>query len=182
MTKLDAWLRRKPQPAAVLADGRRVAVPDSPRRWAELAETLDALGASRLVAIDDQGVTLRAVSLESGGELQEQAAAPKSPLASELTVMSSLLADAYRTGAETAMGAMRGSIEENTKLVRLLADRLSAIEVAWQRSLATHARLTTELAHAQAAATTGAADDGVLGALLPLIAAGAPAPAPKKAG
>jgi hypothetical protein len=164
---LQSWLRRTPQPVAVIADGKRVVVPSTARKWHELTATLEAMNATRLVALDDSGVTLRATSLEDGAEVEERA---KSPLATELTLMSGLLADAYRTGAETSLRAMSSAIEENTKLVKLLADRLGSIEIAWQKSLTTHARMVSELAQANAEPAT---EDGVLASLIPLIAANA---------
>jgi len=165
--QLRTWLRRLPHPVAVMADDARVPVPTTPRRWAELEETLTALGPARLVALDAKGTTLRAVTLdESGEDAPASPGAPesRSPLTNDLQVMSRLLADAYRTGAETAMAAMRGSIEENTKLVKLLADRLGSIEMAWQRSLQTHAKMSVDLAEARA---SSGGDDATLASLLP---------------
>lgn len=167
---VTAWLRRIPQPVAIVADGKRVAVPDTARKWSELASTLETMNATRLVALDDNGVTLRATSLEEGAEVADHPERAKSPLATELTLMSGLLADAYRTGAETSLRAMSSAIEENTKLVKLLADRLGSIEIAWQKSLTTHARMVSELAQAESSRSD---DDGVLANLLPLIAANA---------
>jgi hypothetical protein len=164
--QLRTWLRRLPHPVAVMADDARVPVPTTPRRWAELEETLTALGPARLVALDAKGATLRAVTLDESADDAAAPAAPesRSPLTNDLQVMSRLLADAYRTGAETAMAAMRGSIEENTKLVKLLADRLGSIEMAWQRSLQTHAKMSIDLAEARSSSN---GDDATLASLLP---------------
>lgn len=171
MTNLRSWLRRAPHPVAVLADDQRVLVPDTPRKWSELEETIAALAPAKLVALDGQGNPLRAVVLGDDDHAPEaDKATSKSPLTSDLQVLSKLLADAYRTGAETAMAAMRGSIEENTKLVKLLADRLSAIEVAWQRSLTTHAKMVVDLAEARA---QPGGEDGLMASLLPALMQGA---------
>jgi hypothetical protein len=133
------------------------------------------MGATKVVALDRAGATLRATTVdedEDEDQVKDGRPAP-SALGSDLTMMSKLLADAYRTGAETSMRAMSGAIEENTKLVKLLADRLGAIEMAWQRNLSTNARLVTDLAEARAQATGGDGDDAALAPLLAMIANGA---------
>jgi hypothetical protein len=162
-----------------MVDGQRVAVPSSPRRWHELADTIVALGGARLVACDARGGTLRATEIaDDDDDAAPAAPAPSAPAAprgagSDLALMSSLLADAYRVGAETSMRALSKAIEEHTALVRLLADRLGAIELAWQRSLVSHARLVGDLAQARAdAAAASDGSDPVLAQLIPMIASG----------
>lgn len=173
---LRAWLRRSPQPTAVLADDRRVEVVRSnPRCWTELAETLETISPSKISCIDGAGKVLRAKAFESSdGETPSQTAEPES----ELATFAKLLAQAYNNGATAQATAYASIFEENTKLVRLLADRLGALEQAWQRSLNTHARLVTELAEAQ---SQDNGDDSILGAIAAGIAQGKVATLPREA-
>jgi hypothetical protein len=132
------------------------------------------MGATRIVALDRTGATIRATTLDEDESTPAPKGEPRSALASDLTMMSKLLADAYRTGAETSMKAMSGAIEENTKLVKLLADRLGSIELAWQRSLTTHARTVQDLAESRAQAAAGDDDgSGLIAQLIPMVMAGA---------
>jgi hypothetical protein len=165
MTNLKTWLRRQPQPVAVLADDTRVEVPDTPRKWADLEETLATLAPSKLVALDAKGATLRAVQLT---ENEAPAAKPATPLQSDLQVLSALLAQAYKCGAETATNALSASTKANTELVTLVTGRLNALEVAWQKTLQSNAKLITELGQAGAGGDGG--DLALLAHLAPLLA------------
>lgn len=175
MTNLRAWLRRQPQPTAVLADDTRVEVPETPRKWAELEETITTLAPSRLVCLDAKGHTLRAVQLSD--ENETPAAKPATPMQSDLQAFGKLLADAYKTGAETATSALSASTQANTQLVQLVVTRLNALELAWQKALNTNAKLMGELGQAAASAANGDAGDlALLAQLAPLFGGGAPAP------
>jgi hypothetical protein len=156
---LKTWLRRAPTPVAVLADGQRIEVPKSPRCWSELVETLGTINPTRIACLDAQGGTIRAKTFD------DDSPAPASTESSELQTFAKLLAQAYSNGADAQAKAYSAIFEENTKLVRLLADRLGALELAWQKSLQVHARMVTDLAEAHAAAATQEEDGGVLNAL-----------------
>jgi hypothetical protein len=160
---LRSWLRREPQPDSILADDQRIEIPDSPRKWAELTETITALAPQKIVALGPKGQTLRAFILDENAVLDD-AEKPGKPTAlqSDLVAVAKLLADAHRAGADT----MRSAMEEHTKLVRLLADRLGAIEVAWQKSLRSHAQLIMDVAQARA---ENAGEDAILSSLIPAV-------------
>jgi hypothetical protein len=62
---LRAWLRRAPKPAQLRCDGQLIPVPSAGNQWAQLEETILALGATRVEALDASGAILRATQLES---------------------------------------------------------------------------------------------------------------------
>jgi hypothetical protein len=166
---LIKWLKKMPQPAAILCDQQRVEVPRVHSPWREVAQTVLAIGPSKITAIAADGSVLRAQTLDSdedegGGQESVSHSLP------DLQVFARLISDAYTSGANAQRDAYRSIFEENTKLVKLLADRLGALEVAWQRSLQSNAQLLQRVAEAnartlEAEAGGGDGDDGPLAAL-----------------
>jgi len=143
---IASWLRRTPVPVAILADGRRCEVPtNSKRKWAELTETIETLGATRLEAIDANGVVLRACSLE-GDETTDEKRPGDAKGQTDLQVFASLLSAAYTQGSNATKDAYAMAFSENTNLVSILAARLSSLETAWQRSMSDRANLVAQLA------------------------------------
>lgn len=57
-----------PQPATIRVDGKTVAIPDSPSKWASLEETILSLDATLLEAVGADGEILRAISLSEDAE------------------------------------------------------------------------------------------------------------------
>lgn len=90
--RLKAWLRKPPQPVAVLCDDKRVEVPKTGRPWIELSNTIESLNPTKLVALGANGEVLRAKEME--GESVEESPS-LSPEASDLQHFAKLLADAY---------------------------------------------------------------------------------------
>jgi hypothetical protein len=151
---LAAWLRRTPQPVAVLVDSqRRVEVPSSPRKWAELEATLLALEPETVACLSADGTTLRAMTLESAATSAEA-----SPVRSDLVLLSRLLADAHERGAASTREAYGTIFSENTKLIGMLAQRLTAMEVQWQRAMQAQGRMLVESAAVQAEAIVAQAE------------------------
>lgn len=174
VTNLIKWLKKMPQPVAVVVDDRRIEVPRVHSPWKELAQSILALDPEKIVALNANGEILRAVEYD---DETDPATPAQSSALPDLQVFAKLLADAYERGSSAQAKAYASIFEENTKLVRLLADRLGALEMAWQRALQSHARLVTEVAEAnaraaeaEAAAAAGGGDDSILGALAAGIA------------
>lgn len=169
--KLANWLRKLPRPVAILADGQRLDVGKSPS-WTELASTVEAMNVARVTLLGPRDAVLRARALDDGAA----PALPASPELPDVQVFARLLAEAYANGAKATETAYQRIFEENTKLVRLLAERLGALEAAWQKSLSTHARLVMDVAEARADAADAAAETadggGLGGALLQGMLAG----------
>lgn len=96
---LNVWLRKHPQPVAVMLDGsRRIALNGGGRQWRDMVATLNGLTPtpSKLEALDAKGEVLRAIDL--GGKVvkdedeDEETAGGKS----DLQVFANLLADATK--------------------------------------------------------------------------------------
>jgi hypothetical protein len=181
LSQISKWLRKTPQPATIIVDdAKRIDVGTRGGRWTEVARSIEALGASKLTALDGQGNVLRAITIaddddddsEKKGKHDHPSACPTCGVS--LDQFAALLSDAYLNGSKSQKDAYHSIFEENTKLVRLLADRLGALEMAWQKSLQNHARMITDMAEADAARTiaeASAGDDGVQG-LVSALASG----------
>lgn len=173
MVNLRSWLRRTPQPAYVLVDGRKVPMGTGSRRWAELESTIQAIGGERLEAIGADGELLRATQLDATApELDASSAAvhtarPASGMTHEalLGQFAQLISAAYQQGATATRESYAIAFTENTALVKLLANRLGSLEVAWQRAMTQTAQLQAEVAQG----STG--EDSVLSLLGPALAA-----------
>ena len=166
---LKSWLRRAPPPAVIVLDGgKRLAIGEGPRRWQDAADTIESLGATRLEALSNDGTVLRATSLEGDESPGELAAKAPAPGTSDLAIFARLLSEAYVTGATATKASYELAFTENTKLVALLASRLGALEVAWQKSMAGTANLQAALAQASA----GGDGEGGVGELLAMMMGG----------
>lgn len=160
---VHSWLRRLPHPVAVLVDGRRVEVGQGKRKWADAEESILALNPLRVEAIDASGTILRAVSLDRDDPTETD---KKPVVESELQTFAKLLSAAYTQGANATKDAYAMAFVENTNLVSILAQRLGALEIAWQRAMTQTASLQAQLAEA---ASEGG-DDAVLALLGPMMA------------
>lgn len=173
--QISKWLRKTPQPATiVIDDGKKVDVGSKGGRWTEVARTIEAMGATKLTALDSKGDVIRAIVMDDdesedkqGKHEQHRAGCPTCGV--DLNGFASILADAYDKGARAQSDAYKSIFEENTKLVKLLADRLGALEMAWQKSMQNHARLLIDMAEADAdrvmaeAEAAKGGDDGIGG-------------------
>lgn len=91
--KLDAWLRKTPQPVAILADDKRIEVAGA--RWKDLAQTILALGPANVTCLNAAGGVIRAMPLEKTEEETD-----KGPTAeTSHVVFARLIAEAYQRGA-----------------------------------------------------------------------------------
>lgn len=170
---LGAWLRKTPQPHIVVADEKRIFVGNKGGKWRDMVRTIESLKATELSCLDSAGNIIRAVTLEDDDD-DKQAAAPAAKThpgcphcGVQLEKFAQLVAEAYEKGSNAQRDAYKSIFEENTKLVRLLADRLSRLEVMWQGALANQAELVEQVAEANAAAATAAAGgDDLVGPLI----------------
>ncbi len=93
---LNYWLKKTPRPVAVLADERRIEVPNNTRGWRDLTATIRAMEPSKVTCLDGQGNVIRSIVLESDDD-DDKPAAP-SPDMSDLQYFAKLLAEAYEKG------------------------------------------------------------------------------------
>jgi hypothetical protein len=128
MKDLGRWLRKAPQPIALLADGQRIEVPKNARAWRELIATVESLEPSKLTALDGQGNVLRSIVLD----VEESKSAAASPEMSDLQLFARLLAEGYEKGmranqpiVDSAMGWVESQgqrlLRADTEIERLRA-------------------------------------------------------------
>jgi hypothetical protein len=158
-SNLVKWLKKMPQPVAILCDQQRVEVPRVHSPWREVAQTVLAIGPSKITALAADGSVLRAQTLDADEDEGDGREAMPQAMP-DLQVFARLISDAYTSGANAQRDAYRSIFEENTKLVKLLADRLGSLEVAWQHAMQSHAQLMQDVAAANARAMEAEAGGG----------------------
>ena len=177
-SQISKWLRKTPQPAIVVVDdGKRIDVGSKGGKWTEVARTIEAMGATKLTALDSKGDVIRALIMDDDSEPEEKAkhehrsGCPHCGV--DLNGFAMLISEAYVKGSTAQKDAYHSIFEENTKLVRLIAERLNALEMAWQKALQNQARMITDMANAdadriEAEAEASAQHEDGLGGLLKL--------------
>lgn len=151
-SSLRRWLRRSPQPAKLRADGRDVALATGANIWARTEETIAAMNPARLEALDSNGMVLRVMTLDGAEEEKEEEGAKKTT-ESELVLLARIISDAHDKGASRHEEAYRIAFGEFSRLVQILAARLSGLESAWQKAM-------QQTAQAQADALIAQSQDG----------------------
>lgn len=158
MANLTYWLRKSPQPAALLADDQRIDIPRNKRAWRDLTATIEALEPSKLTALDAQGNVIRSITLEQAE--QDSVPAPSSVM-TDLQFFGKLLADAYDRGASK----MQPIVDSAMSAVERGGERLAKAESEADRLRAHVHRLNVQLAELSGAAAP-AGDDSLLGTLM----------------
>ena len=162
------WLRKQPQPTAILADEKRIEVGKNGRAWRDLTATIKAMEPSKLTALDGQGNVLRSIVLESEEDEQSKSAAA-SPEMSDLHLFAKLLAEAYDKGTT----ANQPIIDSAMQFVERQGVRLLKAEAEIERLRAHIHKLNLEIARlANVPAPTGDGDGGILGSIVAGIAQG----------
>jgi hypothetical protein len=159
---LTYWLRKSPRPSAILADDKRIEVPNNARAWKDLTATIASLEPSKLTALDGQGNVIRSIVLESDDDR-----APPSPEMSDLQLFAKLLAEGYEKG----MKANQPIIDSAMAFVERQGARLAKTETEIERL-----RQHIHKQHLQIAELSGAApqaDDSLLGTIMAGLAQGA---------
>jgi hypothetical protein len=134
----------------VRVDGERVIkVPDSPRKWSELEETLNKLGWEKLEALDANGETLRVTDNDDPSDPAEQTDAAKAGRLGEIAQIAHEL-------RECVKAVQDGQSSTWEKVVTAAYDLANKMSEAWSRSerelavaRATIVRLEAELASAE---------------------------------
>jgi hypothetical protein len=153
------WLRKTPQPVAVLADDKRIDVPRNGRAWRDLTATIASLEPSRLTALNKDGDVIRSVVLET----EDDSKAPASAEMTDLQLFAKLLAEAYDKGSK----ANQPVIDQAMNFVDRQGQRLAKAESEIDRLRGVihkqHLRMV-ELSGTPIAG--GGDDDSVIGALV----------------
>lgn len=165
---LKSWLRRTPQPASLVCDGKKVAVGEGSRKWVDLVDTIVSLGTTRLEAVAPDGTILRVVEL-AGGEIDQEekqtpAAANLTALSkmSELAQLAQIIGDVGDRSAARHEAAYKLAFEEFGKINSAILDRLTAMEQSWIMSLNTIAELKMQVADVVADARSESEGNGGL--------------------
>jgi len=130
-------------------DGRDLAIASGANHWATTEESVIALTPTKIEAIGENGVCLRAMTMGDGDEAAtDEATTPKSE--TEITVLARLIGEAHDAGARRHAEAYSLAFSENTKLVQILAARLGGLETAWQQAMMQTAQAHADALYAQA--------------------------------
>lgn len=158
---LKSWLRRVPQPQKLRCDGKKtVLVGQGKNKWRDALITIEGLQPSLLEALDGDDAVIRATQLQGDDDDEGGAKPVDAKDDDQLSRIARIVLEATDAGAKRHAEAYQLAFQENTKLVALLADRMSKLEGAWQTTLENRA---AELA-------AGAGGDEALGPLLTMLA------------
>jgi hypothetical protein len=153
---LTYWLRKTPQPTAILADDKRIEVPRNGRAWRDLTATIKALEPSKLTCLDGAGAVIRSVVLESDDDK-----APPSAEMSDLQLFAKLLAEGYEHGRN----ASQPLVDSAMQFVERQGVRLAKAEGEIERLRGHIHKLNLQIAELSGAAGP-AADESLVGAML----------------
>lgn len=160
---LNAWLRKTPQPVAVLADDRRIELPKNGRAWRDLTETVAALNPSQLTCLDKDGNIIRSKQLRD-----DDAGEPESAK-SEIEVFANLIAGAYEKGAVNQQPLLQNAFE----FIERQGQRLVVSEREIDRLKEVNTKLRNDINELRLAAQGGGDGDdggGIVGAFVQAIA------------
>ena len=150
------WLRKTPRPVAVMADEKRIEVPNNSRAWKDLTATIKAMEPSKLTCLDGQGNVIRSVVLESDEDKPSA-----SPEMSDLQLFAKLLAEGYEHG----MKANQPIIDSAMQFVERQGVRLAKAETEIERLRAHIHKQNIQIAELANVAAPSE-DGGILGALV----------------
>lgn len=134
LRSVKGWLRREPQPFQIRVDvaggGEKLLAVDmkDPRRWARAEETIAAMNAVRMEALDKKGVTLRAHVFEQDDDDEPAAQAAPGPNF-ELAQLGTLLeraadnaakryGEGYGKAFDMVLALAKSLVDGQTKLVQ----------------------------------------------------------------
>jgi hypothetical protein len=156
---LTYWLRKTPQPVAVMVDDKRVDVPKNARAWKDLTATIKAMEPAKLQCLDATGNIIRAVVLET----EDDKPVAASPEMSDLQLFAKLLADAY----DKASSKMQPIVDSAMAFVERGGQRLAKAETENDRLRQQIHKLHNQIADINAAGPEDVpVEDNIMGALV----------------
>jgi hypothetical protein len=158
--KLTHWLRKAPQPVAILADAQRIEVPKSARAWRDLTLTIESLEPSKLTALDAQGNVLRSIVLES--EDGTKATTGASSEMSDLQFFGKLLAEGYKEGQK----GTQPIIDSAMAMLERHGTRLARAESECDRLRGIVNKQAVQLAELSGAPAAASGDDSLLSTIM----------------
>lgn len=160
-TQLNYWLRKTPRPVVVIADDKRIEVPNNARGWKDLTATVQAMEPSKLTVLDKNGNVIRSVVLEATDDVEEKPASA-SPEMSDLQLFATLLSQGYEKG----MQANEPIIKSAMTFVEAQSVRLLRADAEIDRLRAHVHRLNLQIAELSNAPQVGSEEGGIMGALV----------------
>jgi hypothetical protein len=157
---LTYWLRKTPQPSAVLADDKKIEVPKNARAYRDLTATIKAMDPNKLTCLDKDGNVIRSIVLEN--EDIDTTKSNATPEMSDLQVFARLLAEGYQHG----MTANQPIIDSAMQFVERQSVRLAKAESEIERLRAHIHKQNLQIAELSAAPTPLDESGGVLGAMV----------------
>lgn len=154
---LDYWLRKTPRPHTVLADDKRIEVPNNARAFKDLSATIKSLDPAKLTCLDAKGDVIRSVVLES----EDDKGAATSPEMTDLQLFAKLLAEGYEHGRK----ANQPIIDSAMQFVERQGVRLAKAESEIERLRAHIHKLNMQVSDLSSAPPP-AEGDSIMGALV----------------
>lgn len=154
---LANWLRKSPQPVAVMADDKRIEVPKNARAIRDLTQTIKAMEPTKLTCLDAAGNVLRSVVLESDDDKPVAATGEMS----DLQLFAKLLAEGYEHGRK----ANQPIIDSAMQFVERQSVRLAKAEAEIERLRAHIHKQNLQIVELSATPEP-AGDDSIMGALV----------------
>jgi hypothetical protein len=141
------WLRRSPQPVRVRADGRDLAIPQTPSKWADLAETLEGIGASQVEALDSEGRVLRALSLATVADApdpeivrEEREQKAERSRAAETAEITRVIIEGIDKATQRHSEMFNGVMNTMMGILRISTDRLATMERGYSAAMLSMAK------------------------------------------
>lgn len=157
---LTNWLRKTPQPVAVMADDKRIEVPKNVRAYRDLTQTIKAMEPSKLTCLDANGNVIRSIVLDAGDE--ERVTPNASAEMSDLQLFAKLLAEGYEHGRK----ANQPIIDSAMQFVERQGQRLAKTEAEIERLRAHIHKLNLQIAELSIVPAEAPGDDSIMGALV----------------
>lgn len=155
---LTNWLRKTPQPVAVMADDKRIEVPKNVRAYRDLTQTIKAMDPSKLTCLDANGNVIRSIVLEA----EDEKAAPASAEMSDLQLFAKLLAEGYEHGRK----ANQPIIDSAMQFVERQGARLLRAENEIERLRAHIHKQNLQIAELSAVPLEAAGEESIMGTML----------------
>lgn len=157
---LTNWLRKTPQPTAVMADDKRIEVPKNHRAYRDLTQTIKAMEPSKITCLNANGDVIRSISMEAE---DDKPAASGSPEMSDLQLFAKLLAEGYEHGRK----ANQPIIDSAMQFVERQSVRLAKAEAEIERLRTHNHKLNLQIAEMSAIPVVEqSGDDSIMGAML----------------
>lgn len=172
-TNLWQWLRKSPQPHALMVDGaKKIEVGTKGGKWRDLVQTLEAYPGSRVEALDSGGNPLRALVIAD----VEVADAPKPQETPEQT-FSRIIAGAYKDAYAQATKGPQSLLDNAMAFIEKQAVREQAHVSDIERQRETISKLRARVAELEAqlkhVVDQSGGDDGSIGQMIAAFMQGA---------